>query len=327
MKNDQADTGAGAWAIEVKNLTKTYDGGVRAVDGLRLSIERNTIFALLGPNGAGKTTTISVLTTLVAPSSGSASVNGFDVTGEEKAVRRAIGVTFQEMVLDEALTGRQVLTYHGRLYGLSPAECRRRTKEMLELLELSESADRKCKTYSGGMKRRLELARALVTVPSVLFLDEPTLGLDPNGRARIWGYIEDLVERSDLTVLLTTHYLDEAERLADRVGIMDKGRLVAEGVPGDLIDALGADTVTIRGAGSTRRLLESLHRLDYVQSATAVDGGVLLGVSSSSRRIAELVSVAGELDFVVDDVSVAKPDLGAVFFERTGREMKNGGPS
>ena len=311
-------------AVEVKNLSKKYGNNVQAVDGLNLVVEKNTIYALLGPNGAGKTTTISILTTLASPSAGTALVNGYDVIEDEKAVRGSIGVTFQDMVLDEALTGRQVLMYHGRLYGLSSTECRRRSNELLPLVDLSDSADRKCRTYSGGMKRRLELARALVTVPNVLFLDEPTLGLDPNGRSRIWGYVKDLVERTELTVLLTTHYLDEAEQLADRVGIMDRGKLVTEGTPSELIEALGADTVTIRGEGSTQALIQRLRGLDDVQEITAVDGGVLIGVSSSSRRIAEIVSAAGEADFRIKDVSVSKPNLGGVFFKQTGHEMKNG---
>jgi ABC-2 type transport system ATP-binding protein len=311
-------------AVEVKDLSKTYSNGVQAVDGLNLVVEKNTIYALLGPNGAGKTTTISILTTLASPSAGTAKVNGYDVVEEEKAVRGSIGVTFQEMVLDEALTGRQVLMYHGRLYGLSSTECRRRSNELLPLVDLSDSADRKCRSYSGGMKRRLELARALVTVPNVLFLDEPTLGLDPNGRSRIWTYIKDLMQRTDLSVLLTTHYLDEAEQLSDRVGIMDRGKLVAEGSPSELIEALGADTVTLRGGGSTRALIQRLRGLDDVQEVTAVDGGVLIGVSSSSRRIAEIVAAAGEVDFTIRDVSVTKPNLGGVFFKQTGHEMKNG---
>jgi len=311
-------------AVEVINLSKTYGSGVQAVDGLSLAVEKNTIYALLGPNGAGKTTTISILTTLASPSAGTARVLGYDVVEDERAVRRSIGVTFQEMVLDQALTGRQVLMYHGRLYGLSSTECRRRSNELLSLVDLSDSADRKCRTYSGGMKRRLELARALVTVPNVLFLDEPTLGLDPNGRTRIWTYIADLMQRTELTVLLTTHYLDEAEQLADRVGIMEGGRLVADGSPSELIEALGADTVTLRGEGSSPALIQRLRGLDEVQGITAVDGGVLIGVSSSSRRIAEIVAAAGEVDFRIKDVSVAKPNLGSVFFKQTGHEMKNG---
>jgi ABC-2 type transport system ATP-binding protein len=315
----------GSRAIEVIGLSKTYDGGVTAVDGLDLSVESNTIYALLGPNGAGKTTAISVLTTLLSPTTGTASIDGHDVNEEERAVREQIGVTFQEMVLDDALTGRQVLTYHGRLYGLTARECRERSDELLSLVELSDAADRKCKTYSGGMKRRLELARALMTVPSVLFLDEPTLGLDPVGREKIWTYVRRLVEEEGLTVLLTTHYLDEAEQLADRVGIMDHGQLVAEGTPTELIESLGEDTVTLRGEGSVEELTRVLNALDLVQQVTKVDDGVLVSVSSSSRGVAQIVAAASEADFKLQDVSVAKPDLGSVFFKYTGHQMSGGG--
>ncbi len=236
-------------AVEATQLGKTFGDDIRAVDSLDLLVARNTTYALLGPNGAGKTTTISILTTLVEPTAGSARINGLDVVREAAKGRRENGVTFQEMVLDDALTGRQVLDYHGRLYGMPASERRARGDELLELVELSDAANRRSKDYSGGMKRRLELARALMTVPRVLFLDEPTLGLDPQGRAKIWDYIRDLKQRTELTVLLTTHYLDEAQQLADRVGIMDHGRLVVEGAPATLIDALGADTIRVLGIG------------------------------------------------------------------------------
>jgi ABC-2 type transport system ATP-binding protein len=314
----------GGSAIEVVGLSKTYDSGVQAVSGLDLTVEKNTVYALLGPNGAGKTTTISILTTFLSPTSGTASVNGHDVSKRDRAVRESIGVTFQEMVLDDALTGRQVLTYHGRLYGLSSRECRQRSEELLSLVELSDSADRKCKTYSGGMKRRLELARALMTVPSVLFLDEPTLGLDPVGRAKIWGYVRKLVNATGLTVLLTTHYLDEAAQLADRVGIMDRGALVVEGTPAELIDSLGEDSVTVTGTGLVDTLKQELGTLEFVQSVAEVNNGVLIGVSSASTRIADIVTAATDAGFHVTDVSAAKPDLGAVFFKYTGHEMNGG---
>ena len=316
---------SGGFAIEVLGLSKTYDSGVQALSGLDLTVEKSTVYALLGPNGAGKTTTISILTTLLSATAGKASVNGRDVEQDDRAVRESIGVTFQEMVLDDALTGRQVLAYHGRLSALSSRECRKRSDELLALVELSDAADRRCKTYSGGMKRRLELARALMTVPSVLFLDEPTLGLDPVGREKIWSYVRRLVKETGLTVLLTTHYLDEATQLADRVGIMDQGTLVVEGTPAELIDSLGEDSVTLTGTGSVDALSQKLGSMDFVQSVTAVDRGVLVGVSSASRRIVDIVTAAAEAGFEVTDVSAATPDLGAVFFRYTGHEMNNGG--
>ena len=186
-------------AIEARGLVKRYNEEVLAVDGADLSIQANTIYALLGPNGAGKTTTISVLTTLLEPTGGSAQVMGLDVVKEAGKVRERVGVTFQEMVLDDELTGRQVMDYHGRLYRMGKAERKTKNEELLALVELEEAAERKAKTYSGGMKRRLELARALMTTPEVLFLDEPTLGLDPQTRARIWDYLRALKEEGGMT--------------------------------------------------------------------------------------------------------------------------------
>jgi ABC-2 type transport system ATP-binding protein len=324
LQQDENTPSVAAPAIETKNLGKTFKKDLRAVESLDLVVPRGTIYALLGPNGAGKTTTISILTTLTMPTTGQALLNGHDVVTEAAKVRRDIGVTFQEMVLDDALTGRQVLDYHGRLYGLPSSERRKRADELLELTELSGAAGRKCKDYSGGMKRRLELARALMTVPRVLFLDEPTLGLDPQGRARIWDYIRELRQRAELTVLLTTHYLDEAEHLADRVAIMDHGRLVAEGTPTALIDELGADTIRVLGSGAADRLDSLFSHVGFVQSFSRVDGGFLLGVESSSRHLAEVVTLADGAGFVIEDISVAKPDLGAVFFKHTGRQLRDG---
>jgi len=310
-------------AIETRHLAKRYPGDIQAVGALDLSIPTGSTYALLGPNGAGKTTTISMLTTLAVPTSGSALINGIDVVQAEAQVRQQIGVTFQEMVLDDALTGRQVLDYHGRLYGLPASERTARIDELLELMELTEAAERRCRDYSGGMKRRLELARALVTVPQVLFLDEPTLGLDPQGRAMVWDYIQVLKKRTGMTVLITTHYLDEAQQLADLVGIMDRGRLVAEGAPASLVDELGADTIRVAGTGPVDALVNRFSDLPFVQSISRVDDGLLLGVRSSSRHLAEVVTLVTGEGFVIEDVSVAKPDLGAVFFKYTGRQMKD----
>jgi ABC-2 type transport system ATP-binding protein len=250
-------------AIEAKGLVKRYSEQVLAVDGVDLSIGANTIYALLGPNGAGKTTMISMLITLLEPTGGTAKVVGLDVVRQAAEVRQRIGVTFQEMVLDDELTGRQVLDYHGRLYGQGKAERQRKIAELLALVELEEAADRQAKTYSGGMKRRLELARALMTTPEVLFLDEPTLGLDPQTRARIWDYLRDLKEKAGLTLLMTTHYMDEAEALADTVGIIDLGKLVAEGTPQELIEQMGADTIRVVGHGDRDGFAQKVRALPY----------------------------------------------------------------
>jgi len=310
-------------AIEAKGLIKRFGEEVLAVDWVDLSIPSNTIYALLGPNGAGKTTTISMLTTLIEPTDGLARVVGFDVVRQAGEVRRRIGVTFQEMVLDNELTGRQVLDYHGRLYGQGKAPRQAKIAELLALVELEEAANRRVNTYSGGMKRRLELARGLMTEPEVLFLDEPTLGLDPQNRINIWDYIRRLKEVHHLTLLLTTHYMDEAEKIADRVAIIDHGRIVVEGTPRELIDQMGADAVHIGGQGSSDEFMEKVRALSFVQTVTTGEGLIQIGVDSGNRRLAEVVSVANSSGFIVEDISVARPGLGDVFLKYTGRQLRD----
>ncbi len=310
-------------AIEARGLVKRYSEEVLAVDGVDLFVRANTIYALLGPNGAGKTTMISMLTTLLEPTTGSARVAGFDVVQQAARVRQRIGVTFQEMVLDDELTGRDVLDYHGRLYGQSKAERQARTAELLALVELKDAANRRARTYSGGMKRRLELARALMTTPEVLFLDEPTLGLDPQTRARIWEYIRNLKEQSGLTVLMTTHYMDEAEALADQVGIIDLGRLMVEGTPRELVAQMGADTIRIVGRGERDTFAEQVRVLPFTQIVTTGEDVIQIGVDSGSRRLVEVASLAASNNFVIEDISVTKPSLGDVFLKYTGHRLRD----
>jgi ABC-2 type transport system ATP-binding protein len=324
--SEQIHTGL---AIEAKGLVKRYGEEVLAVDGLDLAIEANSIYALLGPNGAGKTTTISVLTTMLEPTDGSATVLGLDVVKQAGEVRARIGVTFQEMVLDDELTGRQVMDYHGRLYSMGREERQTKVEELLALVELEDAADRKAKTYSGGMKRRLELARALMTTPEVLFLDEPTLGLDPQTRVRIWDYLRALKEHDGMTLLMTTHYMDEAEQLADSVGIIDLGKLVAEGSPQELIEQMGADTIHIQGHGDRDRFADRVRALPFVQAVTVGETVIQIGVDSGSRRLVEIVALVTDTPasagsgFAVEDISVAKPSLGDVFLKYTGRRLRD----
>ena len=310
-------------AIKARGLVKRYNEEVLAVDGVDLSIETNTIYALLGPNGAGKTTMLSMLTTILEPTAGSAQVVGFDVAQQAGEVRRRIGVTFQEMILDDNLTGRQVMDYHGRLYGQSKAERAAKSAELLALVELDDAADRKTGTYSGGMKRRLELARGLMTQPQVLFLDEPTTGLDPQNRTSIWEYIRKLKEEQGVTLLLTTHYMEEAELLADRVGIIDHGRLVVEGTPRELIDLMGADTIRMVGQGDSEQFAAKARALAFVQSVTTGDGLIQLGVDVGNRRLVEVITLATDNGFAVEDISVTKPSLGDVFLKHTGRQLRD----
>ncbi len=311
-------------AIETLGLVKRY-GDVVALNGIDLHVPAQTVYALLGPNGAGKTTTINILITLTRPTSGSARVAGQDVVVNPQEVRRHIGVTFQDIVLDPMLTGRQVLDIHGRLYGQDGQERKKRIKQLVELVQLEDAIDRRVKTYSGGMKRRLELARGLLTKPDVLFLDEPTQGLDPQNRVSIWEYIRELNLEQGLTVLLTTHYMEEAEALAHTVGIIDHGKLVIEGSSADLVAGLGADIIRIRGEGDWEHFRDQLSERDFVQRVTLdeEEGVMHVYVDSSSRRLAEVVNSASADSFDVQDISVARPGLGDVFLHHTGRALRD----
>jgi len=310
-------------AIEARGLVKRFGEDILAVDGVDLAIEANTIFALLGPNGAGKTTTINMLTTLLEPTEGTANVAGFDIVKQANDVRRSIGVTFQETTLDNELTGRQTLDYHARLYGMSKDHRQAKITELLALVELEGAADRTISTYSGGMKRRLELIRGLMTDPKVLFLDEPTLGLDPQSRARIGDYIVELKENRGMSVLLTTHYMDEAEQLSDKVAIIDHGKILIEGTPSELVDQMGADVITIAGQGNKDDFIENVNDLSCCETITTGNGIIQIGVDSGSRHLVEIISLANETDFTVEDISVAKPSLGDVFLKYTGRQFRD----
>ncbi|MCK5645445.1 MAG: ATP-binding cassette domain-containing protein [Anaerolineales bacterium] len=310
-------------AIDAKDLTKRYSEDVLAVDGVNLSIPANIIYALLGPNGAGKTTTISMLTTLIKPSGGSAKVTGLDVVKQADEVRHKIGVTFQEIVLDPDLTGRESLDFHGRLYNLSKSQRQAKIDELLNLVELEEAADRRTNTYSGGMKRRLELARGLMTEPEVLFLDEPTQGLDPQNRTNIWEYIRNLKEKQGMTLLLTTHYMDEAEALADRVAILDYGRIVVEGTPQELVNQMGAEVFLISGEGNQDEFINRVQALSFVKEAISSNGMIQISVGSGASRLIEIIKTAQETSFNVEDVSVSKPSLGDVFLKHTGRQLRD----
>jgi ABC-2 type transport system ATP-binding protein len=318
--NEHAPT---SLAIDAEGLTKRYSEDVLAVDGVNLSIPTNIIYALLGPNGAGKTTTLSMLTTMIKPTGGSAKVAGLDVVKQADEVRHKIGVTFQEIVLDPDLTGRESLDFHGRLYKLSKTTRQAKIEELLNLVELEEAADRRTNTYSGGMKRRLELARGLMTEPDVLFLDEPTQGLDPQNRTNIWEYIRNLKEKQGMTLLLTTHYMEEAEALADEVAIIDHGRIVVEGKPQELINQMGADVFQISGEGNQDEFITRVQALSFVQEAIRSNGMIQISVGSGTSRLIEIIKTAGETSFRVEDISVSKPSLGDVFLKYTGRQLRD----
>jgi ABC-2 type transport system ATP-binding protein len=324
-------------AIQANALTKEFRTGdgksVRALDGLDLDVRAGEIYALLGPNGAGKTTLLSILTTLLLPTSGTAYVAGYDVVNEAAEVRRRIGITFQEVVLDQALTGRYLLDFHGQLYGQPPAERRAAISELAALVELSDVLDREVKSYSGGMKRRLELARGLMTRPQLLFLDEPTQGLDPQNREGIWRYIRRLRDEMGITLLLTTHYMDEAEELADRVGIVDHGKMITEGTPTALVSQLGADVVALQGEGEIVSLLSALAAEPYVIKVThsrpsagdapATQQTIQVGVDQGDQRLVAVLKIAAAHAFQVQSVTVTRPSLGQVFLAHTGYALRD----
>ncbi|MCU0492526.1 MAG: ATP-binding cassette domain-containing protein [Chloroflexaceae bacterium] len=312
------------YAIEATGLIKLYKD-VTAVAGVDLTVPAGQIYALLGPNGAGKTTTINILTTLTPPSAGSARVAGFDVVRQASEVRKRIGVTFQDIVLDQDLTGRQVLNIHGQLYKLNKTERQQRIAQLVELVQLNDAIDRIVKTYSGGMKRRLELARGLLTDPTVLFLDEPTQGLDPQNRAGIWSYIRELNRQRGLTLLLTTHYMEEAEALAQTVGIIDHGKMVAEGTTSELVAAMGKDVIRVRGNGDAQHFVQAVGGLPFVERVQADEGEGLVSiyVDNGSRRLVEVVETVGNNGYRVEDISVARPSLGDVFLHHTGRALRD----
>ena len=309
-------------AIEVRNLTKKF-GELTAVDGITFHVNSGEIFGFLGPNGAGKTTTINILTTLMKPTGGEAYVAGHDVVEEPVKVRERIGVVFQDNTVDRNLTGWENLYVHGLIYGLSGDELRRKVEEALEFAGLTKFKEVPVKNYSEGMVRRLEIARALMHRPEVLFLDEPTIGLDPQTRAKIWEYIEGLRGEGGVTIFLTTHYMEEADKLCDRVAIIDHGRIVAVGSPEELKGGLGGDIIYVRARGPYRILGEELSRRGVANSYRIVDGTLALSVERASKSMPQVFRVADELGLEIVEVKYPQPSLAEVFLHYTGRELRD----
>ena len=311
------------YAIEVEKLTKTFNGFV-AVDNVSFTVNSGELFGLLGPNGAGKTTTINMLSTLLKKTSGRGEVAGFDISKRKDDVRRSIGVVFQEPALDTKLTGRENLEFHAMMYGMGKSERRKRIEEVLNLVELAEKAKALVEKYSGGMKRRLEIARGLIHRPKVLFLDEPTLGLDTQTRRHIWDYIKKLNKESDVTIILTTHYMEEADFLCERVAIMDKGKFVALDSPLKLKDILGGDVVSLEIEGEMDALSIQMENLDWIKTLAKHDHHLSLTMEKGERRIPELISLATENGATVTCVNLRKPSLEDVFLHYTGRTIREG---
>lgn len=301
-------------AVEADALSKSY-GELLAVDHLDLRIDGGEIFGLLGPNGAGKTTTLSMLATLVKPTSGTARVNGFDILERPDDVRRSIGIVFQDPSSDDVLTGWENLYLHALMFGVPKGERKQRIDRVLGLVDLQDRAKDIVKKYSGGMRRRLELARGLLHNPRILFLDEPTLGLDPQTREHIWAYIENLVKLEKVTVIITTHYMDEADRLCDRVAIIDHGKIVALDKPSVLKAKVGGEIIKLRVRSPK---LEPIKALDYVLSVDQSGSTLLLTVKDASAHLQEILGTVGQ----VESVEVRSPTLNDVFLNYTGREIR-----
>jgi len=304
--------------IEIKTLTKTF-GKIQAVRGIDLNIGKGEIFGLLGPNGAGKTTTIGMLCTIIRPTSGSATLAGFDIVKNPAEVRRQVGIVFQDPTLDTVLTGHENLELHARLYGVPAALREKRITEMLELVDLQGRSKDITRTYSGGMRRRLELARGLLHKPAVLFLDEPTLGLDPQTRARTWDYIKKMAQKEQTTVVLTTHYMEEAQLVCDRVGIIDHGQIMALDAPDNLKESMGGDLVVIRAKEPP---LQKIQTLPYVKDVKLNDGAVEITMKDAHLHLPELLSIIPHVECVETRV----PTLNDVFIKLTGRDIREDSP-
>ncbi|MHC1593763.1 MAG: ATP-binding cassette domain-containing protein [Methanotrichaceae archaeon] len=310
-------------AIAASGLTMRFDG-FTAVDKVDLHIEKGELFGLLGPNGAGKSTIIKMLTTMIRPTDGSALVWGHDIGRERDAVRSSIGVVFQDPSVDSQLTGRENLDFHGRMYGMDARLRQKRIEDVLDLVDLAEKADVLMEDYSGGMQRRLEIARGLMHHPDVLFLDEPTLGLDAQTRRYIWEYIQNMNRSEGVTVVITTHYMEEADYLCDRVAIIDRGRIVALDSPKNLKDLIGADIVVLEmGDGHLDDLAGVFSDIDWVVSAETSGDAVVLCVDHGESRIPEIVLTASRAGVKIRSVSMHEPTLEDVFLEFTGKKMRD----
>ena len=305
-------------AIKIKNLTKKF-GDFTAVDSINLEIKEGELFGLLGPNGAGKSTTLNMLATMMIPSSGSATINDIEISNQDK-IRKSIGMVFQDPSLDDDLTGRENLEFHGRMYHMEKNLRTTRIEEVLKLVGLQEKAKFQIKTYSGGMKRRLEIARGLMHHPKILFLDEPTLGLDPQTRRGIWEYIQKLNEDEGLTIILTTHYMEEADYLCDRVAIIDNGKIIALDTPENMKNFLGGDVLKIETKELDR--LDIILKFDWIKDKKKFDGYLNITVPEGGSAIPAILKAASESGIKIDSVHLIRPSLEDVFIHYTGRTIR-----
>ena len=310
-------------AILTKGLVRHF-GAVRAVDGIDLAVPRGEIYGFLGPNGAGKTTVIRMLITLLAPTAGEIHVAGYDVVRQPNEVRLRIGAALQEAALDNKQTGRELLRLQGKLYGLSRKEIRQRIDELSSLVDIGEAMDRMIGTYSGGMKRRLDLAAALVHNPTVLFLDEPTSGLDPISRARIWDEVRNINSELNVTIFLTTQYLEEADALAHRVGIIDRGKLATQGAPADLKRARGSDLIVVRLEGEVAEATEALSNISQVENVEVHGQELTVSVANGAALISTVALALSQRGMNVQELTLRTPTLDDVFLQVTGARLQEG---
>jgi ABC-2 type transport system ATP-binding protein len=318
-----------AAVIEVENLRKTYPDGTEAVRDISFVLQEGEFFGFLGPNGAGKSTTIKVLITLLAATAGTARVFGFDVRTQATVIRTLIGYAAQEVGVDDELTGRENLWLQGRLYHMDPSVLRKRIDELLDLVDLAADADRMAGSYSGGMRKRLDLATGLIHQPQLLFLDEPTTGLDPQNRAGIWAYLEELNKREGLTIFLTTHYLEEADRLCDRLAIIDHGKIIASGSPASLKAELGGDVISLafRGNGAAQsRASDIVATLSFVSNVHQDNGKLLLTAQNGGQSLPQILRSLNEAGIDVADLTLTSPTLDDVFLKYTGERIREDAP-
>ena len=307
--------------IEVKNLEHSY-GDFKAVDGISFAVKEGEIFSFLGPNGAGKSTAINILITLLSLQKGEASIAGFDVTKDPQKVRESIGVVFQDITLDRDMTVQEILEFHGRLYNMPREERKKRIDELLRLVQLEAKKDERTKNLSGGMKRRLEIARGLMTRPKVLFLDEPTLGLDPQTRMRMWDYIKG-VNKEGTTIFLTTHYMDEADQLSDRISIIDHGRIITTGTSYGLKNTLGQDLIYLETSdnGAAIRILQGLPNVRNIKSKTK--GFVLMVNEDGTKVLPVIIDTLRDKGIELSTINLKKPSMDDVFVFYTGKEFRD----
>ncbi len=308
--------------IEVSSLIKNF-GKFTAVDGISFKVASGEIFGLLGPNGAGKTTTIKMLTTLLEPTGGNAKIASHDIIKEKNSVRQNIGIVFQDPSLDDKLTGKENLIFHGMLYNLKKELMEERIKNVLKLVELEEKADVLVENYSGGMKRRLEIARGLMHMPKVLFLDEPTVGLDPQTRRKIWDYIVELNKKHNTTIVLTTHYIEEADFLCSRVAFVDHGKIIALDTPEKLKSAMGGDMISLKIEGAVEKSI--FNSIKWIKHTSFVNDIFELTVENGEKRIPELLKILENKGITVMSVNLRKPSLEDVFIKATGRGIREEG--